>query len=337
MAETNPDITIILPFYNASSTLKKALDSLVAQDFRHFECIMVDNNSNDGSSMIAKNLSRSDPRFKYVVENRQGVVYAHMKGQHLAKGRYFARMDADDISMPDRLEKQFHFLENHHEIDVLATKVEYIPHHELTEGFKRYVRWSNDLITHDQIAEKRFVEAPIINPTVMWRKDVSDSHGGYSDGPFPEDYELWLRWLDLGIRFHKLDLPLVKWYDSEKRLTRTDSRYSNESFFRIKCQYLAKWLKQNNPHHPKVMVWGASKISRRWLQHLEDQGIEIVGFIDLTEKRQLSKSVISYQNLPSPGKIFILVCLRETSMKYNTHNFLLKKGYWPKRDFLHIA
>jgi glycosyltransferase involved in cell wall biosynthesis len=332
-----PEISIILPFFDATHTLSRALESITTQSFTDFECILVDNNSNDGSGEIAKHFCSQDPHFLLFHEPRQGVMHAHNTGLSMSRGKYIARMDADDWMFPYRLERQFNFLEAHPEIDVVAGQAEYIPHSTETLGFQRYVNWSNSILSHEDISLKQFVESPIINPTVMFRKEAADIHGSYKHGDFPEDYELWLRWLRGGVSFYKLPFPVLKWYDSASRLTRTDQRYSDMTFFDIKTRYLSGWLKDRNPHHPEVAIWGASKISRSRSNLLNDHGVRIANYIDISNKRQLDKAVINYKDIPEPGSIFILVYLKEEIMRAETTDFLMDRGYEEGVHFLLVS
>lgn len=332
-----PEISIILPFYNAEHTLARALNSMASQTFTDFECLLINNNSTDKGVEIASEFCAKDDRFVLLIEQKQGVVYAHNRGLKEVKGKYIARMDADDWSFPDRLMKQFTFLENNSEYDVVAGKAEYVPHKAETEGFNRYVNWSNSILDYKDILLKQFIEAPIINPTAMWRKEVSREHGSYLEGNFPEDYELWLRWLEKGVKIHKLSEYMIRWYDSENRLTRVNDNYTDYAFFNIKTQYLANWLHHHNPFYPNVVVWGASKISRNRAKLLEKHGIIVTGYIDISLKRQLEKEVIYYKNIPSPQEIFILVYLKEETMRAKTQQFLGQKGFIEGEHYLLVS
>jgi glycosyltransferase involved in cell wall biosynthesis len=332
-----PEISIILPFYNADKNLERAIASVLDQSFIDFECILVNNNSTDKSIEIASNFCKKDKRCQLKQEQKQGVVHAHNHGMKYARGRYVVRMDADDWSFPERLTKQFEFLENNTEYDVVAGIADYIPHKPETSGFERYVKWSNSIIEFKEIYTKQFIESPIINPTVMWRRDVSERYGCYADGDFPEDYELWLRWLEKGVKFYKIPDTVLKWYDSENRLTRIDPKYSDDAFFKIKTKYLATWLKSHNPFYPNIMVWGASKISRKRARLLENHGIHVTGYIDISEKRRLHKKIIYFKNIPSPQEIFILVYLKEETMRANTQRFLHKKGFIEGKSYLLVS
>lgn len=332
-----PEISVILPFYNAEKSLEYALQSICEQTFQHFECLLIDNNSTDQSKDIAQLFCVRDTRFTLLHEAKQGVVHAHNKGLSVAQGRYIARMDADDWSFPNRLQVQFDFLESHPNADVIAGQAEYVAHKPETAGFARYVRWSNQIVSERDIYLKQFVESPIINPTAMWRKKASKIHGTYLQGPFPEDYELWLRWLSKGVKIHKIAQPVIMWYDSDNRLTRTKSQYSDESFFKIKTEYLSKWLQIHNPFHPKVMVWGASNISRKRAKLLKIHGIEIAGYIDISLKRKLDSDVIHYENIPPPYDVFVLVYLKQEKMRSETMEFLEAKGFEEGVSYLLVS
>ncbi|HKL37769.1 MAG TPA: glycosyltransferase, partial [Bacteroidales bacterium] len=214
-------VTVVLPFYNASKTLSGAVESIMNQNMDDFECILVDNGSNDGSGSIADDRIAMDDRFRLASEPQHGVVPAFNRGAELSKGKYLARMDADDEALPDRLRLQSAFLEKHQQCDAVGGKAEYVSHIPLSEGFKRYVDWVNGIVTEQQIKLKQFVGMPVVNPTMMWRKSSSERYGLYREGVFPEDYEMWLRWLSLGAGIAKVASPVIRWHDYENRLTRT--------------------------------------------------------------------------------------------------------------------
>jgi len=335
--ESTPLVSVILPFYNAENTLNKAIASIAQQSYPHFECILTDNNSTDGSREIAQRWVNKDQRFLLISEQRQGVMYASNTASQQARGKYTARMDADDIATPKRLECQVQFLEQQKEYDAVAGQVAYLAHKSDTKGFSRYVNWSNSILSYEDIYLKQFVESPIVNPTAMWRSKTGITHGLYRKGDFPEDYEMWLRWLSKGIKIHKLAETLLHWQDSDNRLTRTHPIYSQAAFYRIKSQYLALWLKKNNPFHPYVSIWGASRISRKRAQLLQDHDITIKHWIDIKKSRQLNEEILYYQELPDQGKHFILVYVPIESAREKIQLFLHTKGYREGKDYLLVS
>jgi len=332
-----PEVSVILPFFNAANTLNRAIESIAKQSLSNFECILIDNNSTDGSTAIAKEWATKDDRFKLIAEIKQGVVFASNTGSDNAKARLIARMDADDYSFSNRLQLQKDFLNNNKEYGAVCGLVEYKKHSENSEGFQRYVNWVNSVITYDQILLNRFIESPIVNPSAMWHKSVSLKYGMYQSGDFPEDYEMWLRWLDKGVKIAKLYECLLEWYDSDDRLTRTHSAYSDQAFFDIKTKYLVNELKKNNAFFPKVAVWGASKTSRKRAAVLGEYGIEIEFYIDVKKSRQLDKDVIYYENLPKQGSSFVLVYMKPYDLRFKIQEFLESRAYKEGRDYLLLA
>ncbi|MCK5699829.1 MAG: glycosyltransferase family 2 protein, partial [Cyclobacteriaceae bacterium] len=146
-----PEVSVILPFLNAEKTLADAVKSILSQTFTNFELILIDNNSTDSSYLIANYFSKQDSRIRLLKEINPGVANAMNCGLKNACGEFIARMDADDISLLLRLEKQVQFLKNNPEIGFVGTKVNYIPHNKNTAGFERFVNWSNSFCTPNEI------------------------------------------------------------------------------------------------------------------------------------------------------------------------------------------
>ncbi len=307
------------------------------QDTDDLELILINNNSSDLSTDIAKKWVEADKRIRLVNEAKQGVMYASNKGAEIAQGEYVSRMDADDWAYPGKLRKQADFLDKNPEFGAVAGLVEHIPHSENTAGFARYVEWSNSVRSYEEIYNRRFIESPIINPSAMWCRVVGEQLGLYRGGDFPEDYEMWLRWLDAGVKIEKLPEILLKWYDSDSRLTRTHQIYSDAAFYSIKSEYLAKWLAENNPFHPKVSIWGASRISRRRARLLEKYGIQFQSYIDTKKSRQLDGKVVYYEDLPSAGGLFVLSYIKQMNNRGKIMAFLEERGYIEGKDYLVVS
>lgn len=332
-----PTLSVILPFLNAERTLDEAIMSIAEQTFKDFECILVDNNSPDKSREIALKWTGKDSRFTLITEKQQGVAFASNAGWKNSEGKYIARMDADDWSHPERFAKQVEFLNNNPDYGAVGNLVEYAgrPHRKI--GFEKYVKWNNALLTHNDILKNRFIDSPIVNPTAMWRREIALKYGMYKNGDFPEDYEMWLRWLHEGVKICKIPAVLLQWNDSKNRLSRTKPEYSDEAFYRIKTHYLAKWLKAYNPFHPEVVIWGPSRISRVRASLLETYGIRISAYIDIKKTRQLQKKIIYYQELPTAGNMFILVYIRQWQAKEEIRSFLNSRNYAEGKDYLMVS
>ncbi|MFA9388367.1 MAG: glycosyltransferase family 2 protein [Prolixibacteraceae bacterium] len=330
-----PKVSVVLPFYNAKQTLEKAVRSILNQTFHDFELILVNNNSTDESNRISLLMASEDGRIQVLQEPRQGVTFAANTGNVAAKGQYIARMDADDFSHPARLEKQVELLDANPEIGVTSCLVQHIGHQANTNGLYKFVEWTNSIQQADEIALNCFIEAPIINPTVLFRRELLDLHGGYIHGDFPEDYEMWLRWINNGVKIQKVPEVLFDWHDSDSRLTRTDERYSTEAFYRTKTEHLAKWLLENN--HPYIWVWGAGRITRQRAKLLQEKGIWIEGYIDVKERKLLDACCIAYENFNWDAPAFFLSYVANWGARDEIRNYLIAKGKIEGEDFILIA
>jgi len=149
-------------------------------------------------------------------------------------------------------------------------------------GFRLYEEWLNSLVSHEQIRRERFIESPIAHPSVMIRREILAEIGGWRDPGWAEDYDLWLRCLQNGVVFDKIDRSLFFWREHGDRLTRTDSRYSVPNFLRCKAHYLARGPLASAT---KTILWGAGQTGRRLSRFLRDEGVEIAAVVDIDPKK----------------------------------------------------
>lgn len=330
----NPEISVILPFFNAEKTLELAIKSILNQSFQNFELLLVNNNTTDSSLSIVQQFIKTDSRVRLLNEEKQGVANAMNCGLQSARGKFLARMDADDISMPSRFEKQIQYLYSNQKIGFVGSEVKYIPHNENSEGFRRFVDWANSFHSPKNIELNRFVEIPVINPTIFFRRELFEKLGGCFDGDFPEDYEMQLRYLAAGVKMAKLSEPLLEWHDYSTRLTRTDKRYSTEAFFKTKAKYFIRWSEKTNPFHPGIWVWGAGRKTRQRAKLLENEGFKIDGFIDIVKNKTSLKKTIYFEEIPNPGEFFIISMVTSTDAGRQIKEFLSKKNYIEGEDFI---
>ncbi|MEQ9442438.1 MAG: glycosyltransferase family A protein [Cyclobacteriaceae bacterium] len=331
-----PTVSFILPFFNAENTIHRAISSIIAQTSSDWELILVDNGCTDSGYKIAQSLAQSSRQISLIIEDHPGVVHAFNTGLTHAQGTYIARMDADDISHPTRLEKQLALMEQQPEIGVVSGQVRY--QSDLPQrGMKNYVDWVNALVVPEQIAINRFVELPMINPTLTFRRTCLEQLGSYRSGDFPEDYELMLRWLGQGVGMAKVPDVVLDWYDYPQRLTRTDDRYTTDAFYRIKTHYLADWLQQHNPFYPKIVVWGAGRKSRQRARLLEEKGIKIDAYIDVVRDKTQEHPCIFYQDIAPPGQYFVVSYVGNRGQREKIRDFLISRGYQEGVHFILAA
>ena len=167
-------------------------------------------------------LAQTDSRIKILESTGTGVVRAFNQGMHASKGLFVARMDADDIALPQRLETQVNFLRDHPAIGICGACVEIFSTTGIQGGNARYQDWLNSVRTAEQVHRELFIESPIPNPGAMFRRDVLIGLGGYREVDWPEDYDLFLRADQAGIRMAKPEPILLRWREHKNRLTHID-------------------------------------------------------------------------------------------------------------------
>jgi glycosyltransferase involved in cell wall biosynthesis len=184
----SPTVSVVMPAFNAAAFLDEAVQSILDQTFRDFEFIIVDDGSTDDTAGILQKYTQADDRVKVYRQENQGMIAALNRGCRMARGQFIARMDADDISLPHRLERQLRFMDGHPEIGILGTSVSRIDENGSVTGDwrqspnRKVLRWNH------------FFRVCVIHPTVVMRREILEKINFYrSDAVHAEDWDLWLR------------------------------------------------------------------------------------------------------------------------------------------------
>ena len=339
----NPTVSVLLPVFNGETYLEACLSSLSTQSLREFEIVTVDDGSTDSSPEILASWSRKEPRLRVIRQTHGGLVAALNAGLERCAGDLIARMDADDLAHPERLELQQQALAAQPEIDVLACRVTHFAEEEVGIGFRVYEHWLNSLLDDEAIRRDLFIESPLPHPSVMVRKSVLQGVGGYRDVGWPEDYDLWLRLAARGCRFAKLPQTLLQWRDHGQRLTRTDRRYAVERFLECKAYYLGVGPLRGRS---RVIIWGAGQTGRRLSKFLLRQGVPLEAFIDIDPRKcgrtMRNRPIVPPENLAeldrSPGqRPLVLAAVSSRGARAKIRQRLEAEGWRETRDFWCVA
>lgn len=203
MIDWQPTVSVLMCVYNGEKYLREAIDSILHQTYTDFELIIVNDGSTDTSEEII--FLYNDERIKYIKNETNLRLQASLnKGLENCSGRFIARMDADDISLPTRFQQQVEFLEYHPEIGVVGTGFIFIDGNGTQYESVQYPASPSEL------QWSLFFSCPIVHPSVMMRKEVIDSVGGYDTQlKHAEDYDLWCR-LCFVTKFSNLENTLLK-------------------------------------------------------------------------------------------------------------------------------
>src|SRR5262249_23262282 len=187
-------------------------------------------------------------------------------------------MDADDLCHPDRLALQVAALLADPSLGAVGTRVQAFPDDSVKNGMRRYVDWQNSLVTSFDHAREIFIESPLCHPSVVLRRSALDAVGPWREGPWPEDYDLWLRLDAAGFGLAKVPETLLRWRHHAGRATFSDPRYAPKRFRQAKAPHLAKRLRSlGRP----IAIWGAGPNGRRLARALEAHAIRADFFVDI--------------------------------------------------------
>ena len=186
-----PRISVVMPVWNGEAYLREAIDSILFQTFTDFELIIVDDGSTDGTAKILA--SYHDARLRVFRLDHAGIVVALNFGIAQAKAEWIARQDADDVSLPHRLEAQWKALQLNPHAVLAHTDAECIGDENRTTGHARFPK------TRAFMALRLCYQCPIVHSTVLFKKETALAAGGYlPDERHAEDYSLWGRMLERG-------------------------------------------------------------------------------------------------------------------------------------------
>ena len=182
-----PKVSVLLPVWDGEAFLEQALESILQQTLTSFELIVIDDGSTDRTAAIAEEFASRDTRVRVLRFPHEGLAATLNAGIAAARGEYVARMDADDISVPDRLKKQVAYLDAHPACVAVGAWIEVIDEAGRHLGLKTYVS------THDEISTALLHGASAIaHPTIVVRRVALRAAGGYDGRRYPsEDLDLW--------------------------------------------------------------------------------------------------------------------------------------------------
>jgi len=223
MNSLKPKVSLVVPVFNeAVHVLEQSLGSVASQTFMNFECLIIDESSDPYLASACRVLCDQDKRFRYIhPEKRLGLAESLNLGISLAQGELLARFDSDDICMPNRLMMQVDFLAAHPEVDVLG-------------GCLEIISEDGDFIAlRDYPADQARIErsfhttTSIAHPTVMMRKCVITKFGAYDTSfLYAEDLDLWLRYLNKGVKFANLQEVLVRYRQEDTNRKKLHFRFN---------------------------------------------------------------------------------------------------------------
>lgn len=302
-----PPVSVCMSMYNASKYLRECIDSVLAQTFKDFEFLIVDDGSTDDSVEIVQ--SYHDSRIR-LIKNKHDYIGSLNILLDEARGKYIARMDADDVMMPERLKIQFEYMESHGNIDVLATSAILLDTEERVCDYADCVTVSKQDLLYSN---------PIIHPTTFMRVSTLKLHNlKYEESfKYAEDYRLWTLYLMKSLKIDILSYTGIKYRTSQNQTSYARSLRVRKSANRVRTLF-AKWLcHQSNRLYQQPTIKQTEKLLTVIIPFL-NEGKEVVETvkslksyvfdkIDIIVINDFSTDEIDYQSMLSPYGVYYVL------------------------------
>jgi glycosyltransferase involved in cell wall biosynthesis len=265
-----PLVSVVMSVYNGEQFLQRAIESILSQTYSNWEFIIIDDASNEATRKILSDYS-NDGRFRIIRQpENKGLTKNLNIGVEMSKGEYIARMDADDISLPNRFEEQVLYLEQHPETVAIFSLVDLIDENGKPAGL-----WPDDRKATSYEAIRRFLPLRncVAHPSVMIRKNILQQYKYNEKQLHSQDWDLWLRLVNDGKRIEKINKPLLFYRIHNNSVTKVSNKKS--AFLKIHQSYkpyLQQVWKERKLNWFNFRVWlafvlnsiklGISKIKR---------------------------------------------------------------------------
>lgn len=331
-----PLVTILLPAYNAEKYIEKALLSIMNQTYQNLEILVLNDGSTDETEQIILSLQKKDKRIRYVKnEVNLKLIKTLNKGIELATGEYVARMDADDISLPLRIEKQLSYLQKNN-LDLVDCQIIY-----RTEQGKEIKNKAIVPTTNKSLLFYALFKTPILHATILCKANVlKDNHYLFNEKTLHcEDYELWTRLLQKNYNIQKIKEPL---YIQQVNAESVSNKYEGvqiENFIYLSNKNYAKILNKKIDFSTwkycinrfQTIDWETFSKTVKTIKEIQNQFIKTKKINSLHEKKEIEAIVhqqlldINIQAIKKTKSIRFILNLLLTKSLYNSFSYFLSK------------
>lgn len=282
-------ISVVMAVYNEElDELRKAIESILSQTFEQFEFIIIlDNPGNLELKEMLESYKSMDERILLMVnDNNIGLAASLNRGLKQSKGKYIARMDADDVSEKNRLEVEFAAIKTNN-LDLISSSCVFIDESESITG-KHAMMVTNPIYVKELLSEGNF----LVHPSIMGKKSVFEILSGYQEGlPASEDYDLWLRIIMSGYRIGALNESLVRYRIRANSMTQSDL---------YKTFLVSQFIKMQR-------LGGNIVVSEEYIRELE-QYLEEKCYYDTKIREKFNKGVHIFSRAKKDKKISLIIC-----------------------------
>ena len=231
---TNPMISVVMPVYNAENYLEEAIESILKQTYKNFEFIIIDDGSTDRSLEIAEKYKNQEERIVLISRENRGLITSLNEGIERAQGKYIARMDADDISLPQRFEKQLELMEKK-DADICGS------HFHIINEHGNYIDSHIVPLDFNQFLIHLSITTPFAHPSVIIKKDFLVKNKltyGFSKYKNAEDYALWIEMWEKKAKFVNVNSFLIKYRNFTESLSKKNKKNLSKDSIELSKEFI---------------------------------------------------------------------------------------------------
>ncbi len=270
-----------MPFKNTEEYLEECFRSLQAQSYDDWELLAVDDHSTDRSRDIIRQFCEQDSRILLFTNTQNGIIPALRMAYAESSGALITRMDSDDVMTPDKLITLVDQLNRSGPGHVAQGQVKYFSDAGISDGYARYERWINKLISNGSNFSEIYKECVIASPCWMVFRSDLDNCGAFQSNAYPEDYDLTFRFYKHGLKCIPCNKVLHFWRDYPTRTSRTSEHYAQNYFLDIKISY---FLELDKAQYRPLAVWGAGTKGKTIAKYLINREIPFYWLCDNPKK-----------------------------------------------------
>jgi len=337
LATLPPRVSVLIPARDAARTITPCLRSVQRQSETAWECVVIDDGSDDDTAGTVERFADRDPRFRLVRRDRRGLVDSLNDGVARCRASWIARMDADDLMHRRRLQDQLDLLRARPRLDAVGTHVRLFPRAALGPGMRAYEAWLNAVRDTGDVARERWIECPVAHPTLTIRTALLRA-APYRRSDWPEDYDLILRLLRDGRSIGVVPRRRHAWRVHSRRLSRSDERYGSERFTRCKAYDLARTVLAGVGQYA---LWGYGHTGRALRAALADEGRRVATIVEVHPGRVGNvihgAPVIAPDALDRRLHTPLIVSVAGAGPRARIRSFLAARGFVELRDFVCAA
>ncbi len=329
----SPLVSILIPFKNTEAFLAECMQSVLEQEYTHWEVLAVDDHSTDRSWKISELYSLTDHRIRMLKNKGEGIIPALRTAYSHSQGQYITRMDSDDIMPPGKLNILLKALRLKGAGHVAVGQVKYFSIRGISNGYARYERWLNRLTIEGANFTEIYKECPIPSPCWMVSREDLDTCGAFDQDRYPEDYDLCFRFYEKKLVPISCDQILHYWRDYDQRTSRTSEHYAQNYFLQIKLHY---FLKLDRNRKIPLVVWGAGNKGKTIASSLRLLNVEFTWVCDnpkKTGKAIYGVRLQHYSKLDQIRKYQSIITVANENAQAAIREFMGQRKLLPMRDY----